>query len=65
MALDLDAISEEAQGRRSPSWRRRSSDRDTEGQKRARAVKRLEVVEAFRLSQREQAGVDDPGRGTR
>ena len=49
MELDLDAISEKLK-KEIAELAEKERDRDTEGQKRARAVKRLEVVEAFRLS---------------
>ena len=51
MELDLDAISEKLK-KEIAELAEKERDRDTEGQKRARAVKRLEVVEAFRLAQR-------------
>ena len=60
-ALDLDDISEKLK-KEIAELAEKERDRETEGQKRARAVKRLEVVEAFRLS-RQQARVDDSGRG--
>ena len=48
-ALDLDKISQELKAEIAELVEK-ERDRDTEGQKRARAVKRLEVVEAFRAS---------------
>ena len=48
-ALDLDKISQELKAEIAELVEK-EKDRDTEGQKRARAVKRLEVVEAFRQS---------------
>ena len=48
-ALDLDQISQELKAEIAELVEK-ERDRDTEGQKRARAVKRLEVVEAFRAS---------------
>ncbi len=48
-ALDLDKISQELKAEIAELVEK-EKDRDTEGQKRARAVKRLEVVEAFRAS---------------
>ena len=48
-ALDLDKISQELKAEIAELVEK-EKDRDTEGQKRARAVKRLEVVEAFRTS---------------
>ena len=62
-ALDLDDLSVKLK-KEIAELAEKERDRETEGQKRARAVKRLEVVEAFRLSQ-QQARVDDPGRGAR
>ncbi len=49
MSLDLDEISEKLK-REIAELAEKERDRETEGQKRARAVKRLEVVEAFRIS---------------
>ncbi|NLO85506.1 MAG: DNA-directed RNA polymerase subunit beta' [Clostridiales bacterium] len=49
MDLDLDAISEKLK-KEIAELIEKERDRDTEGQKRARAVKRLEVIEAFRQS---------------
>ena len=48
-SLDLDKISQELKAEIAELVEK-EKDRDTEGQKRARAVKRLEVVEAFRAS---------------
>ena len=48
-ALDLDKLSEELKAEIA-HLTEKERDRETEGQKRARAVKRLEVVESFRLS---------------
>ena len=48
-SLDLDQLSEQLK-KEIAELVEKERDRDTEGQKRARAVKRLEVVEAFRLS---------------
>ncbi len=48
-ALDLDKISQELKAEIAELVEK-ERDRDTEGQKRTRAVKRLEVVEAFRAS---------------
>ena len=48
-ALDVDKISQELKAEIAELVEK-ERDRDTEGQKRARAVKRLEVVEAFRAS---------------
>ncbi|MBQ8073671.1 MAG: DNA-directed RNA polymerase subunit beta' [Clostridia bacterium] len=48
-ALDLDKLSEELKAEIA-QLTEKERDRDTEGQKRARAVKRLEVVESFRTS---------------
>ncbi len=47
--LDLDQLSVELKATIA-KLTEQERDRDTEGQKRARAVKRLEVVEAFRMS---------------
>ncbi len=47
--LDLDKLSVELKATIA-KLTEQERDRDTEGQKRARAVKRLEVVEAFRMS---------------
>ncbi|MDO4838755.1 MAG: DNA-directed RNA polymerase subunit beta' [Clostridia bacterium] len=47
--LDLDQLSAELKATIA-KLTEQERDRDTEGQKRARAVKRLEVVEAFRMS---------------
>ena len=47
--LDLEAISKKLK-EEIAALAEKERDRDTEGQKRARAVKRLEVVEAFRMS---------------
>ena len=49
MELDLDAISQKLKAEIA-ALAEKERDRDTEGQKRARAVKRLEVVESFRMS---------------
>ena len=48
-ALDLDDLSVKLK-KEIAELAEKERDRETEGQKRARAVKRLEVVEAFRLS---------------
>ncbi|MBQ6506346.1 MAG: DNA-directed RNA polymerase subunit beta' [Clostridia bacterium] len=48
-ALDLDKLSEELKAEIA-HLTEKERDRETEGQKRARAVKRLEVVESFRMS---------------
>ena len=48
-ALDLDQLSQQLKAEIAELVEK-ERDRDTEGQKRARAVKRLEVVEAFRAS---------------
>ncbi len=48
-SLDLDQLSEQLK-KEIAELAEKERDRDTEGQKRARAVKRLEVVEAFRMS---------------
>ncbi len=48
-ALDLDKLSAELKAEIA-HLTEKERDRETEGQKRARAVKRLEVVESFRLS---------------
>ena len=48
-ALDLDKLSEELKAEIA-HLTEKERDRETEGQKRARAVKRLEVVESFRTS---------------
>jgi len=48
-SLDLDQLSVQLK-KEIAELAEKERDRDTEGQKRARAVKRLEVVEAFRLS---------------
>ena len=48
-ALDLDKLSEELKAEIA-QLTEKERDRETEGQKRARAVKRLEVVESFRTS---------------
>ncbi|MBR4067310.1 MAG: DNA-directed RNA polymerase subunit beta' [Clostridia bacterium] len=48
-SLDLEALSVQLK-KEIAELAEKERDRDTEGQKRARAVKRLEVVEAFRLS---------------
>ena len=48
-ALDLDKLSEQLKAEIAELVEK-ERDRDTEGQKRARAVKRLEVVESFRAS---------------
>ena len=48
-ALDLDKLSAELKAEIS-QLTEKERDRETEGQKRARAVKRLEVVESFRTS---------------
>ncbi|MBR6787457.1 MAG: DNA-directed RNA polymerase subunit beta' [Clostridia bacterium] len=48
-SLDLDALSVQLK-KEIAELAEKERDRETEGQKRARAVKRLEVVEAFRLS---------------
>ena len=48
-ALDLDQLSAELKAEIA-SLTEKERDRETEGQKRARAVKRLEVVESFRTS---------------
>ena len=47
--LDLDALSEQLK-REIEALTAKEQNRDTEGQKRARAIKRLEVVESFRAS---------------
>ena len=47
--LDLDALSEQLK-KEIEALTAKEQNRDTEGQKRARAVKRLEVVESFRMS---------------
>ncbi|MBR0463987.1 MAG: DNA-directed RNA polymerase subunit beta', partial [Clostridia bacterium] len=47
--LDLDAISEELRAE-IKRLGQKSSNRETEGQKLSKAIKRLEVVEAFRMS---------------
>ena len=49
MELDLDKMSEELKAEIA-QLTEKERDRETEGQKRARAVKRLEVVESFRTS---------------
>ena len=49
MELDLDKMSEELKAEIT-QLTEKERDRETEGQKRARAVKRLEVVESFRTS---------------
>ncbi len=49
LQLDLDEISEKLK-KEIAELVEKERDRDTEGQKRSRAVKRLEVVEAFRQS---------------
>ncbi len=48
-SLDLDQLSEQLKAEIA-ELAQKEHNRDTEGQKRARAVKRLEVVEAFRAS---------------
>ncbi len=47
--LDLDALSEQLK-KEIEALTAKEQNRDTEGQKRARAIKRLEVVESFRAS---------------
>ena len=54
MAIDLEKESAEL----------KQGLKDSTGQKRARIIKRLEVVEAFRESG-QPSGVDDPGCGSR
>ena len=49
LELDLDKLSEELKSEIA-QLTEKERDRETEGQKRARAVKRLEVVESFRTS---------------
>jgi len=49
LELDLDAISEKLK-KEIAELVEKERDRETEGQKRSRAVKRLEVIEAFRQS---------------
>ena len=49
LSLDLDKLSEQLKAEIAELVEK-ERDRDTEGQKRARAVKRLEVVESFRAS---------------
>ncbi|MBN1777201.1 MAG: DNA-directed RNA polymerase subunit beta' [Clostridiales bacterium] len=49
LELDLDAISEKLKSE-IEELVKKERDRETEGQKRSRAVKRLEVIEAFRQS---------------
>lgn len=58
--LDLDKLSAELKAE-IETLTSKERNRDTEGQKRAHAVKRLEVVESFR-SQRQQARMDGADR---